>query len=145
MTKKKLAERLNGRGIGSEITKEEELEAKNNGLLVLFGASDDLCELRGAIHDETGAYEGTELFIKDGNLLSQIGDDSDRDVLKKYGVLSVVEGRFKDATQVKVQWCKTPLYAWTFETDAPHETFDVLEGEEKYCQGIVIDLKELEA
>ena len=42
MTKEELAATLNGREYNHEITKEEEAEARENGLVVIFGASDDL-------------------------------------------------------------------------------------------------------
>lgn len=73
MTKEQLAYLLNGREYTNEITKEEEREAKNSGLLVIFGASDDLIELRGAIYDEVGAINGGEVRIgKNGNLIEAI-------------------------------------------------------------------------
>lgn len=33
-------------------------------------------------------------------------------------------------------------YSWTYKTDIPHETFEVLEDGEKYCRGIVFYLHE---
>ena len=47
MTKEQLAELLNGNEYRDEMTKEQEQAAKQNNLLVLFGASDDLLEMRG--------------------------------------------------------------------------------------------------
>ena len=35
-------------------------------------------------------------------------------------------------------------YSWTYKTDIPHSTFDILEDGEKYCRGIVFALDELE-
>jgi hypothetical protein len=37
--------------------------AKDNGLVIVFGASDDLVELRGAIHDEVGACDGVVFYV----------------------------------------------------------------------------------
>ena len=34
-------------------------------------------------------------------------------------------------------------YSWTYETAIPHATFEILEDEEKYCRGIVFDIKDL--
>lgn len=117
MTKEELAAQLNGRQYTEEITPDEALLAKQEGLVVIFGASDDLCELRGAIHDELGAYKEATVFIKDGKLLQEI-DDDDIEVLKRYGVLGTVLKSHEDATMVKAIWCKTPEYSWTFETSA---------------------------
>ncbi len=32
---------------------------------------------------------------------------------------------------------------WTYETDIPHATFDIMEDGEKYCRGTVLDIKSL--
>lgn len=145
MTKETLADLLNDREIGDEITEEEELQAKSAGLLVIFGASDDLCELRGAINEEIGAYPGDRpsavAFIKGGKLLPEI-DDDDEDVLEKYGVLGRLREEREAATKVVARW-EDDGYSWTYETDASHATFDILDGGEKYCRGIVLDLTRL--
>lgn len=143
MTKEELAAQLNGRQYQEEITKAEELIAKQEGLLVIFGASDDLCELRGAIHDELSAWQGAEIYIsKGGSLLPTIEED-EAEVLKKYGVLRIVEDARKTATKVTAEWCKTKAFSWTLETAAPHATFDIMEDSDGYCRGVVLDLKEL--
>ena len=87
-------------------------------MVVIFGASDDLCELRGAINDEVGAYNSVTLLIKDGKLLPPIEPD-DIDILKKYGVLAAAKKSREHATQVIALWCKTHGWSWTIETDAP--------------------------
>jgi hypothetical protein len=144
MTKEELAARLNGRQYQEEIREDEELIAKREGLLVIFGASDDLCELRGAINDEVSAWQGADIHIsKGGQLLATIEKD-EAEVLKKYGVLKVVEDAQKAATKVTAQWCKTKDFSWTLETSAPHATFDIMEDEDGYCRGVVLDLKELQ-
>ena len=61
MAKEQLAAKLNGRQYGNEITREEEQTAKENNLVVIFGASDDLCEMRGAIDDEFDCYDGGDI------------------------------------------------------------------------------------
>jgi hypothetical protein len=143
MTKEELAALLNGREYTKEITESEERLAKGSGLVVIFGASDDLCELRGAINDEVGAWKGTDFLIsRDGALLPNI-DDSDEEILKKYGVMQTVFDQRKKAIQISAQWCKETEYSWTIVTEEPHATFEIVEGDEKFCRGIVLDLKEL--
>jgi hypothetical protein len=69
MTKEQLAALLNGREYGSEITREESAQAAKDGLVVLFGASDDLAEFRGAIHDEHGCWDGgAPIYLMDGEI-----------------------------------------------------------------------------
>jgi hypothetical protein len=58
MTKWSLASTISGRQYGEELTNEECALAKKHGLVVLYGASDDLIEIRGVVYDEIGMYNG---------------------------------------------------------------------------------------
>ena len=138
MTKEKLAEQLNGCEIGKEISREFKAVAKNNGLVVIFGASDDLMEFRGAIDDECGAYSGTTALIDAKGLLP------DRDQIDDDDVLEDFFHRRKTAKEVNVIWCGTKEYSWTYETELPHASFDVMEDGKKYCRGIILKLPSLE-
>lgn len=84
--------------------------AEENGLVVVFGVSDDLCEIRGAEDDEIDCFDGDEATIA--------------------------------GAKVKINWCKDG-YSWTYDTDIPHECFDVYEDGEKYCRGIVFSISDV--
>lgn len=60
---KEFAEKLNGRQYLNELTKELETYAKENGIVVVFGQSDDLMEVRGAIDEEFGCYDGGIFYL----------------------------------------------------------------------------------
>lgn len=142
MTHEELATRLNGREYGEEITEAEEAEAKAAGLLVVFGASDDLCELRGMIHDEVGCYSGGEFVIVDGELFDEKACDSED---CPYAAKAKSAARVEGFT-VEALWCKGE-FSWTYalsrigKATPPHATFDVMEdGDDKYCRGLVIKL-----
>lgn len=135
LTKETLAARLNGREYRNEITKDEEAQAKAAGLVVLFGASDDLAELRGAIDDEIGCYGGGEALIVNGALFEFDACDGPC----KYAQAAEAEAR-KSGLSISILWSKDPNYSWIYATKAPHATFDVMEDGEKYCRGIVFEL-----
>ena len=40
-------------------------------------------------------------------------------------------------------WCKND-FTWSYDTNILHATFNIFDGDEKYCQGIVFDIKEIE-
>lgn len=126
-----VAIKLNNREYLSEITKSEEVEARESGLVVIFGASDDLLEFRGAIDDEVGAYNGTEVYLTPDGLLSNECEDEDCPYFEK----------IREATKDKVTaiWDKDG-YSWVIESNLPYATFDIMEDGEKYCRGIVIEL-----
>jgi hypothetical protein len=141
MTKESLAAALNGLEYPNEPSKQQQIEAKQEGLLIIFGASDDLCELRGAINDEAGAWNGADILISDGKLLPEL-DRDDEVVLRKHHVLRAAHEEREKALRITAKWCLTKEYSWTFETKAPHAVFDIMEDGDKFCRGIVIDLKE---
>lgn len=140
MTRDELAKQLNGREYGSEITDDEEQMAKQSGLVVIFGYSDDNVELRGAINDEIGCYDGGELMLRKTRVV-MIPDRDEREVLEKFGVADQV----CTGAKIKAQWCATYDYSWTYETDVPHSSFDIVEDGQKYCRGIVISIDDLPA
>lgn len=141
MTKEELATQITGREIGNELLPNEERKAKQSGLLVIFGASDDLCELRGVINDEVGTCGGATVSIsRDGLLLKPIEDD-DKEILEQYGVLDAAIQRRKVAITVDVRWVYDKSGpAWTYATSEPHSTFDVMEDGEVWCRGIILQV-----
>lgn len=139
MNAKELAAKLTGCEYRKEITKELAAEAKSNGLVVVFGASDDLMEFRGAIYDEHGCYDGGIAKVDSKGLLPErenIDDDAD---LKDYFK------RIDGAVDIEALWCAEPDYSWTFKTTIPHQTFEITEDGEPYCRGIVFALSDAAA
>ena len=113
MTLKEFAKMLDGREYLHEITKEEEALAKELGFVVVFGYSDDNAELRGAIDDEIGCYDGGVLEHDD---------------------LPAV---------IYADWCPDDIdCSWAYGTSIPHENFNIYEDGELYCVGIVCDINE---
>ena len=111
MTLKEFAKMLDGREYRHEITKEEEALAKELGFVVVFGYSDDNAELRGAIDDEIGCFDGGKLEHED----------------------------LPDVIYAK--WCdRETNYAWSYKTSIPHETFRIYEDGDYWCIGIVCDI-----
>jgi hypothetical protein len=138
MTKEELAALLSGREYGSEMTDEEEARAKASGLMVIFGASDDLTELRGAVSDEVGAFSGAthhvdaKGFIPDWDSV----DHDDEDECRAYFAR---EGK---GAEVRAKWSQDG-FSWVIETDLPHATFDIMEDDETYCRGVVFAVADL--
>lgn len=137
MSKELFAMLLNGRQYGSEIAPDEEAAAKSAGLLVIYGASDDLMEFRGAARDELDAYEGRTALIDAAGVLP------DRDQVEGDDELKALFARQPGARAVEALWAKEEDFSWTFKTDVPHATFVIMDDEEQYCRGIVINMADL--
>jgi hypothetical protein len=145
MNKEQFAELLNGRQYRDEITKEEEKLAKENGLLICFGASDDLLEFRGIVYDEVGAYDGGSALLvkKKGGKIDVMSEDDFKEVQE---IMDDKELDFElPKVEVVAEWCPDDLEcSWRIKSDLPHATFDIMEDGELYCRGIIIEKSVIE-
>jgi hypothetical protein len=138
MNKEELAKLLDGRDYRVELTDAEEKKAKAAGLVVVFGASDDLMEFRGAIHDEFGCGDEGDALVDAKGLLPERDQIEEDDELEKYFA------RKKTATKITGYFAKEGAAAtWTYKTSIPHAKFKIMEDGEAYCQGIVFSLSDL--
>jgi hypothetical protein len=132
MNAQELAALLNGRQYREEMTREEEKFAKTNKLLVLFGASDDLLEFRGVINDEASAWEGTTLYLD--NKLNIVNPLDDYELPENFDPRDM-------KCRIDAIWCPEELDAsWLIKVNVPSYSFDIMEDDDLYCRGVVIDL-----
>jgi hypothetical protein len=144
MTRDELAALLNGRAYRHEISREEEAQAKAAGLLVIFGASDDLVEFRGTIHDEIDALDGAVFRLcKDGGLLPDWeslriadSDEPERDA-EVYFTRKALGFH-----ELSALWDHEG-FSWVIKTDLPHTPFVILDDGDNYCRGVVLDVAEI--
>ena len=135
MTAKELAALLSGREYMSEITTDEMRLAESNGLVVVFGYSDDNMEFAGAIGAEIGAYAGTTAYVTKNGLFDE----------PECGIedCPYCTAARKAATPIKAVWHDKGGPCWTYETDIPHEEFTIMEDGEPWCVGIVFSMEDL--
>lgn len=149
MTKEQLAELLDGNEYLDEITKEQEQIAKENNLLVLFGASDDLLEMRGAIYDEVEAYDGGDYALAlDGELYADGEEENTYHKAVGNEVLLISDEYDNDDNPrlIRADWCPEdrPDLSWRLFSNMPYASFTIKEDGEPFCAGLVIDLDEVE-
>lgn len=118
MTVKEWAERLDGSEYPAYTTKDEKSQADMDGIVIVLGYSDDLIEFDGAISEELGVGDGDTVFV-DGDA----------------GSVQTLAGDPKRS--IRVRFAPGDGRTWAYETQIPHETFRVMEGEEIYCEGLV--------
>lgn len=131
MNKELLASLLNGNEIGDEINYEQTQIAKENNLVVVYGASDDLMIMCGAIDDEFG----TKLYLDSKGI---IGNDCHNEdcpcFIKRKSGGKLVEALFSP---------KDRNISWEIRTEIPHSKFIIMEDGEEFCEGIVFSLDDL--
>lgn len=123
------ASALNGSTYPFEPKQEIQRAAKECGIVIVFGASDDLMEFRGAINDELGACDGTTAYVTGSGLVANECGNED--------CPHYARAKAKAST-IDAVWGNGPC--WSYETDIPHATFEIMEDGEVYCRGIVFDL-----
>jgi len=128
MTKEQVAELLDGREYGNEVTGDINIIAKNSGLVIMFGQSDDLMQFRGAIHDEVGCWGGGIVYFGESGLAQSECDDDD---------CPYFINTLDDRRSVVVEW------PWKLTTSMPHVKFNIYEDGELYGEGIVFELASL--
>ena len=126
ITKEKLAEMLNGRQYRDETTPEIERLAKESGLCIIFGASDDLLEFRGTVYDEVGAYNGAVVYLTPKG--------------------KIKEKSKHDRIEITASWCPGPplqeIWAsWLIEpsSNIPFSPFEIFEDGDLYCRGAIFE------
>jgi hypothetical protein len=148
MSPQEFAARINGRQYLSELTAEETRLAKSLGLVVIYGASDDLLEFDGAISEELGANDGTEARVGQYGLLKDF-EELHSNTEEEADFEAYFRHKASGFAIVKAVWCPTkpgesePWASWSIETTVPHATFDVMEGGELFCRGVVLRLADL--
>ena len=140
MTKEELAAWLDGFEYPLAIPDYLEKGARAAGLVIVWGHSNDLMEFSGAIYDEVGAWEGTTVKVDVLGVLPEWEsfrtDHNEEEAFARY-----FERRPK-TKGITAIWDKEG-YSWTYRTEIPHATFDVMEDGEKYCRGIVFSFSDL--
>ena len=135
MTHQEFAKMLSGREYGMEITLEETKLAKEHGLVVVYGYSDDLVAFEGALSEEFGADNGVELSFTADRFFEE--DDDCADCL-------FYQREKASAKTIEALWCAPAASSpWTFKTDIPHSTFKIMEDGEVFCVGIVFSMDEV--
>ena len=117
MNTKEFAESINGFEYPARELDSVEVnqKAKDNGLVIIFGMSDDLLEMRGIIDREASIS---------GSITTHLGT---RDI------------------DIYVSWSPEdkPEVSWEIVPDCPHETFNIMEDGQIFCIGAVIHKDEL--
>jgi hypothetical protein len=129
----KAAKEFNGREYPVRLTDELKRELASLELVVVMGGSDDIMSFAGAIHDEVDCYDGGTAFLDKCGLLErkcEFGDCPHEESVREKSVT------------IEAIW-GADGYSWTYKTAIPHDTFEIMDGDDKYCRGIVFSMSDL--
>ena len=142
LNKKQFADMLNGRGRDHELSHEEQEIAKENGLVIVFGYSDDGMVFNGAITGQVDCWQGGVAYLDEKGLKKASTDENSGKSIR--AIYSGARERLFDGKPY-----------WSYETDIPHEKFLIYEDEidnddtcdrddEIWCEGIIFDMNALQ-
>lgn len=117
---------LGGNEYGCEIFSGQEIYAKKNGLVVVFGRSDNLIIFKGAIDCAIAFEEDKELQITSAGTIESVFQKM---VMSK-------------KRTIKANIHKTEKHKWMFWTKVCHNAFDIVLLDHVYSQGIVFSLND---
>ena len=130
MVTKEIAALLDGMEYNEELPVEVVSDAKRNGVVIVFGASDDLMEFRGAIEDEADCYKGGFILFDKGGLVKNKCDNEDCPYFRE---------KLLPSKYIEAIW-DSEGYSWIYKTGIIHETFEILKEGRKYCRGVVFSM-----
>lgn len=139
MIAKDVAMQLAGLQCPVELPKALIAQARQAGLVIAYGASDDLMEFRGAINDELECYNGRTVFVDAMGLLQDFDsiDRHDKEALRDYFK------RENTVVAINVMYGDKGGCSWAYQTEIAHEAFDVMADGKVYCRGIVFALTDI--
>ena len=142
MTKEDFAKRLHGNEYYNEITEQDQVLAEKNGFVVIYGWDDDATIFRGKIYGDSYTNRGGTIYFVNGKFVDDymkepFGGNNDALIkyLEKYDFL-------KTKKTIKAMWNNDSI-EWTYKTDIPHVTFDIMKDGDIFCRGIVIEQSDL--
>lgn len=158
-----VAKLLDGNEYGDELRNELAINigdlCKENKWVIVFGYSDDNVEIRGAIDDELGAWDGAllKLVNKGDFYLEDCDEYGDEDATYKKATstlfVDISENELKDIKEtgykntciIEALWCpENSDTSWQFNCKgAEYARFNIMEDEELYGECLVIDLSKL--
>ena len=140
-----LANYLNGKQYREEITEQEEKLAKDSNLVVVFGASDDLIEFRGAFYGEFGAGDNF-YFDKEFKTIAEhnIFKLTEEHIARTNFGIYKFNAKFNLSNHILQEWCPKDIKtSWRISANFKHYPFNVYDGEDLYCIGIVFNVNDL--
>ena len=120
MNAKEWAEKLNNIEYPADEIWDMRKQFEEDGVVVVYGASDDLIEFEGVIHDEGDCYNDKVFYLNKEGLTTSYS--------KNY---------------VKVTHPHDGTVQFNYETNIPCEWFNVVEDGELYCKGFVFNINDL--
>ena len=120
-----------------QLTKEELQIAKDNGFVIVYGASDDLMEFEGVIYDEAGCFNGGTVYFDKNGVNSEIHGNG---ATLNNRSDSCIEAVWRDKTRVDENG---NVITWTYKTDIPHETFMIYDDGVSFCEAIVFNINDV--
>jgi hypothetical protein len=142
MTVKEWAEKINGFEYPANELEHLNKKMAVDGIIIAYGASDDLLEFNGVIYAEVDAWKGTDvrIFSRGKGTAFIFNKEENKDSAE------FNRKEIEQMQKIKAVWRPKDIDAsWKIETEIPHETFDIMEDGELFCRGVVFHVDDVKA
>lgn len=110
--------------------------AKENGWVIISGASDDLMEIDGIFDDEVDCWNGGYAYISKDGVIEDCPEDN-----QNCRCLRIAR---KHSVRIEAIWSENrDDWTWSYKCPISHETFEIMDKTEKYCKGIVFSIEDI--
>jgi hypothetical protein len=89
--------------------------ARRHDIVIISGLSDDLIEFDGAIDQEVSAFKGKTVGVSRRGDVFVVPERAEDFAVRHTTPFAEIHGR----------WCVEKGYGWTFDTELPHESFEM--------------------
>jgi len=141
MDKFEFAKLIDGQNRRKFPLKEVQQQAKDNELLFIFGRGDDIVEICGVICEEVDGYEGVKFYLtmdKKKEVVYPISADRGE---SPWG--NVYIDQWRPRVEIEAIWQDEEYPSWIIKTELPHATFMLVDEDSDFCQGIVLEKKQI--
>lgn len=157
-----LASLINGRQYRNELTEADIAYAREHKLLICYAASDDLAEVRGFVDEEFSVGDNTfTASFNEWGYRPTWEQLTESDIVTQHDYRKWFEQECLPVVEVRWEFCPDGYdLTWLVSASCPStelfdgdtlftvlccEVFDVMEGGEVFCRGLVVDMSLLSA
>jgi hypothetical protein len=128
ITKEQFAYMLDGRQCGEDISGHDDINAASSGLVVLF-IYDNILYIRGKVLSTERCFNNSKIGF---GLNNKVFNEFDTWFSDPMPIVDISCTQKDNETTI-----------WQFKTKIPHATFNTYDGDEIYCEGMVIDYNDI--
>lgn len=105
---------------------------RENGFVIIYAEDDNTCKLNGVLEDQTNIRTSGILEVGENGFEPDVNDNIKQIQVTYHAPIRLGEQSFDRIPQ------------WSFDTNLPHAEFEIQDGVNVYCKGLILRIEDLE-